>query len=232
MGKAVAVVLGAGSGARARHAINKVYLDLQGVPIIARAVRPFIEHPKVDETYVVAAPGELGMCAQVLRDAGRLVHGIIPGGATRHASEAGAVEYFAARIDSGDVEFVLIHDGARPIYNGASVTRLLDRARESGGAICGVPLQERLVTVTDHGASGWRSTEDLWCAQTPQVFRADLLLDAFRAAGDAGFVGTDTASTVERLGAPVEVVEGDPRNIKITFPEDVVLAASLVRASL
>lgn len=231
MGKAVAVVLGAGSGARARHAINKVYLDLRGVPIIARAVRPFIEHPEVDETYVVAAPGELGMCAQVLRDAGCLVHGIIPGGATRHASEAGAVEYFAARIESGDVEFVLIHDGARPIYNGGSVTRLLDRARESGGAICGVPLQERLVTVADHGASGWRSTDDLWCAQTPQVFRAGLLLDAFRAAGDAGFVGTDTASTVERLGAPVEVVEGDPRNIKITFPEDVVLAASLVRAS-
>lgn len=232
MGRAIAVVLGAGSGARARHALNKVYLDLGGVPIIARAVRPFIEHPLIDETYVVAAPGELGMCAQVLTDTGCVVDGILPGGPTRHASEAGAVEHFAARIESGDIEVILIHDGARPIYDGSSVDRLLDRARKAGGAICGVPLNEELVSVTDHGASGWRSTEDLWCAQTPQVFRATLLLDAFRAAKDADFVGTDTASTVERMGAPVEVVEGDPRNIKITFPEDVILAASLVRTPL
>jgi 2-C-methyl-D-erythritol 4-phosphate cytidylyltransferase len=232
MGRSIAVVLGAGSGARARHAINKVYLDLGGQPIIARAVRPFIEHPEVDETYVVAAPGELGMCAKVLADAECMVHGILPGGPTRHASECGAVEHFAARIENGDVELILIHDGARPIYDGASVSRLLDMARKSGGAICGVPLKEELVSVTDHGASGWRSTEALWCAQTPQVFKAALLLDAFRAAQDDGFVGTDTASTVERMGAPVEIVEGDPRNIKITFPEDVVLAASLVRTPL
>ncbi|MBA3350526.1 MAG: 2-C-methyl-D-erythritol 4-phosphate cytidylyltransferase [Actinobacteria bacterium] len=230
MGRTIAVVLGAGSGERARHAVNKVYLDLGGLPVIARAVRPFIEHRGVDETYVVAAPGELGLCAEVLSGAGCVVHGILPGGATRHASEAGAVEHFAPRIESGDVEFMLIHDGARPIYHGASVVALLDRAREAGGAICGVPLKEELVSVTDHGASGWRSTEDLWCAQTPQVFQAAILLEAFRAAKAAGFEGTDTASTVERMGVPVEIVEGDPRNIKITFPEDVVLAASLVRA--
>ncbi|MBA3629638.1 MAG: 2-C-methyl-D-erythritol 4-phosphate cytidylyltransferase [Actinobacteria bacterium] len=230
MGRTVAVVLGAGSGARARHAVNKVYLDLDGLPIIARAVRPFIAHPGVDETYVVAAPGELGTCAEVLGNAGCVVHGILPGGATRHASEAGAVEHFAARIESGDIELILIHDGARPIYQGASLGALLDRARKAGGAICGVPLKEELVSVTDHGVSGWRTTEDLWCAQTPQVFKAAILLDAFRAAKVAGFEGTDTASTVERMGLPVEVVQGDPRNIKITFPEDVVLAASLVRA--
>ncbi|MBA2272518.1 MAG: 2-C-methyl-D-erythritol 4-phosphate cytidylyltransferase [Actinobacteria bacterium] len=230
MGRTIAVVLGAGSGARARHAVNKVYLDLDGLPVIARAVRPFIDHPEVDETYVVAAPGELGACAGVLADAGCVVHGILPGGPSRHASEAGAVEHFADRIESGEIEIVLIHDGARPIYHGASLATLVDRARKGGGAICGVPLNEELVSVTDHGASGWRSTENLWCAQTPQVFQAAVLLEAFRAAKAAGFEGTDTASTVERMGVPVEVVEGDPRNIKITFPEDVVLAASLVRA--
>lgn len=230
MGRTIAVILGAGSGARARHAVNKVYLDLDGLPIIVRAVRPFVEHPDVDETYVVAAPGELGTCAEVLAKAGCVVHGILPGGPSRHASEAGAVEHFAARIESGEIEVILIHDGARPIYHGASVIALLDRARMAGGAICGVPLTEELVSVVDHGASRWRSTDDLWCAQTPQGFQATVLLDAFRAAKAAGFEGTDTASTVERMGVPVEVVEGDPRNIKITFPEDVVLAASLVRA--
>jgi 2-C-methyl-D-erythritol 4-phosphate cytidylyltransferase len=228
MGHISAVVLCAGSGVRVDHGVNKVYLELGGVPMLVRSVRPFVEHPLVDETFVVAASDETGLCADTLSEAGCAVDGVLIGGPTRHLSEATAVEHLAPRIESGEVELILIHDGARPIYDGGTLAALVGRARAAGGAIYGLPVNEEIVGVVDKTAAGWRTTEGLWRAQTPQAFRADLLLEAFRSARSDGFEGTDTAATVSRAGGRVEVVMGDPRNIKITFPEDLVLAEALV----
>ncbi|MBA3430621.1 MAG: 2-C-methyl-D-erythritol 4-phosphate cytidylyltransferase [Actinobacteria bacterium] len=227
MGTTVAIVLGAGSGVRANHGINKVYVGLAGTPIIVRSVRPFVDHPAVSETYVVAAPGEIELCTRTFVDAGCQVGGVLIGGPSRHMSEAIAVEHFAARILSGEVDVILVHDGARPIFDGGTLAPLVDRARAVGGAIYGLPVNEEIVGVVNGTAVGWRPNDGLWRAQTPQAFRADLLLTAFRRAKNDGFEGTDTAATVARAGGKVEVVMGDPRNIKITFPDDLVLADAL-----
>jgi 2-C-methyl-D-erythritol 4-phosphate cytidylyltransferase len=229
VGLTAAVILGAGSGLRAERTINKVYLDLLGLPAIARAARPFAAHPLVDEVVVVAANSEIDLCRHIIDDANIPVAAVIEGGDTRHDSEARALEYLAPRIDSDEVELVLMHDGARPLFDGRNLDLLLDQARNVGGAIFALPVDDYLLR-TKNGLGEVEIVDDrqLWAAQTPQAFRAGLLLDAFRKAGTDGFHGTDTAASVERIGGSVAVVTGDVRNFKITYPDDFVLAESLI----
>jgi 2-C-methyl-D-erythritol 4-phosphate cytidylyltransferase len=223
----VAIVLCAGAGARAGGSVNKVFVELAGRTILERAVRPFWEHPGVDEVVVVAAPGEIETVADTLRRAGIAALEIIPGGATRHRSESRAVEHLARRIESGEVDVVVIHDGARPLFEGAELDDLIAAARRSGGAISAVPVSDDLLIAPGDEAVGWVPGPGIWRALTPQVFRAELLLRAFRAAETDGFEGTDTASTVERINGRVEVVRGDPRNLKVTYPQDLAVAELL-----
>ncbi|HZA41214.1 MAG TPA: 2-C-methyl-D-erythritol 4-phosphate cytidylyltransferase [Actinomycetota bacterium] len=230
MSATVAVVLCAGAGARAGAAVNKVFLELAGRSILERSVRPFVEHPSVEAVYVVAAPDEIERVSDVLRRADLAVAGVVCGGATRHQSESNAVEHLAPRIEAGEVGIVMIHDGARPLFDGSGLDELIEAARRSGGAIPGLPVAGDLVRAADgREVARWVPRAGLWRALTPQVFRADLLLRAFRAAGADGFQGTDTASTVERIGGRVAVLRGDPGNLKVTYPEDLALAEHLLR---
>jgi len=214
-------------GARAGGSVNKVFLELAGRSILERAVRPFCDHSAVDEVYVVAAPDEIGMASEVLRRAGLDVAGVMAGGDTRYQSESNAVEHLAGRIEAGEVGMVIVHDGARPLFDGDGLDELITAARRSGGAICALPVTDDLVVSAGHEVDRWVPHGALWRALTPQVFQAGLLLEAFRAAGRDGFEGTDTASTVERIGGRVEVVPGDPRNLKVTYPEDLAIAEHL-----
>jgi len=227
MSATVAIVLCAGAGARAGGSVNKVFVEVVGRTILERAVRPFWEHPAVDEVVVVAAPDEIERVAEVLRRAGLDVEGVVAGGATRHRSESHAVEHLAPRIEAGEVGVVMVHDGARPLFDGAELGDLIAAARRSGGAICALPVNEDLITAAGNEVVGRVPGAGVWRALTPQVFRAELLLRAFRAAEADGFEGTDTAATVERAGGRVEVVRGDPRNLKVTYPEDLAIAEHL-----
>ncbi|MGH2750784.1 MAG: 2-C-methyl-D-erythritol 4-phosphate cytidylyltransferase [Actinomycetota bacterium] len=225
------MILGAGNGVRMGQAINKVYLEIEGLPIIVRAARPFALHRDINHLVIVAAEHEIDRCKRVFHSAGIKVNAVIAGGKTRHASETCALEYLAPKIQCGEVEFVLIHDGARPFFDGAMLNELLERARSSGGAICALPLEDDLTHLEGQFAESMVDHAGFWQAQTPQVFRAQLLLDAYRSAAAAEFEGTDTAASVERMGGTVEVIRGDVRNIKITQPDDLVLAESLIKAA-
>jgi 2-C-methyl-D-erythritol 4-phosphate cytidylyltransferase len=227
MSATVAVVLCAGAGARAGGPVNKVFLEVGGRTILERAVQPFCVHPSVDEVLVVAARAEIEAVSDVLRRAGLTVAGVIAGGATRHQSESSAVEHLAPRIEAGEIGVVVIHDGARPLFDGAGVDELIAAARRSGGAISALPVADDLIVAGGREAIGYVPRRGLWRALTPQVFQARLLLEAFRTAAREGSEGTDTASTVERAGGRVEVVRGDPRNLKVTYPEDLVMARHL-----
>jgi 2-C-methyl-D-erythritol 4-phosphate cytidylyltransferase len=228
MSSTVAVVLCAGAGTRVNHALNKVYLEIGGVTMAARSTLPFHNHPSIDEVLVVAAERETDVCRDIFSGAGILVADVVIGGPTRHASERNALDHLADRISSGEVEVVLIHDGARPLFDGADLDELVTRARRSGGAMYGLPLEEGLLFMSNGRVDGHRPRTGLWRALTPQAFRADLLLEAFRSAARDGFEGTDTASTFERAGGRIEMPSGSSKNLKITFPEDFVLAECLV----
>jgi 2-C-methyl-D-erythritol 4-phosphate cytidylyltransferase len=227
----VAVILAAGQGTRLGQPINKIFLPVNGKPIIVYAIEAFEHCSSIDEIIIVAAAGEEEQMNRLARHAqSKKVRRIIRGGATRHESELCALEDLRPHIDAGDVEIVLIHDGARPFISVTKVEQLISRAREADGAILAIPLQEeeRIAQVTgEHSVQRSFEGKLAWKAQTPQAFQASFLLKAYDLALRDQFYGTDTSASVERIGGRVALVEGDITNLKITSAEDLFLAERL-----
>lgn len=234
-GTACAVVLCAGQGARMGADRNKVFLPLAGRPILVRSIEACLRARAVGDVLLVAHPREVEQVRSLVAEY-RLhrVRGVIPGGATRHASEYCALNALRPAIVAGEVAIVLIHDGARPLVRPADITRLVAAARRGGGALLATPADpaETIVAVEAGGTvSALYSPDEVWRAQTPQAFEAATLLRAYDDAARTGYEGTDTASSLERLGVAVRVVQGSPRNIKITTPLDLARAEALLAGS-
>ncbi len=222
-GSAAVVILGAGSGSRLGVEVNKVLLPLGERPILAWSARDACALPSAGVVVIVARPGE-----EAAVEAALLPHldghrpRVIAGGASRHASEWQALQALAPDIEAGTIEVVAIHDGARPFAGPALFEAVLSAACSAGGAIPVVPLEG--VVRTD----GEPTPAGLVRVQTPQAFRAPALLDAYRSAAAEGFEGTDTASCLERYAAVrIAAVPGHAHNLKVTFAEDLALAARL-----
>jgi 2-C-methyl-D-erythritol 4-phosphate cytidylyltransferase len=230
----IAVVLAAGQGTRMGAAGNKVFLPLAGKPVLVHSLAVFERCAGISETLLVAHPDELTDCrALVERYQLGKVRAIIAGGATRHASEFCALNALRARIETGAVAVVLVHDAARPCVRVSDVTRLLRDARRVGGALLATPAlpDECLVIAAEDGmVTEWLAPQHLARAQTPQAFAALPLLAAYDAAAGDGFAGTDTAATYARAGHPVVVTPGSATNLKITTPGDLARAERALRA--
>ena len=214
---------------------NKILLPLLGKPLIAYTLAAFASATVVDEILLVAHPDEVAYFArEVIPDAGASkVSGVIAGGATRHQSEYCALEALRERIMAGEVGQVMIHDGARPL-----VTPAGDRSARGGRAgRRGRDPRHTHRCLRDPAGGASRRTvtlvaapEELARAQTPQAFNARLLLDAYDQARADGFEGTDTASSLERLGYAIRAVYGSDENIKVTTPDDLLRAEAILRA--
>lgn len=224
---AAVVIVAAGSGTRVGAAVNKVLLPLGDRPVLAWSVRDALAADDVRRIVVVIRPADRSAVADALApflDEAEVV--LVDGGETRHGSEWAALQHLAPAIEAGELDLVAIHDGARPLAGAALFGATLAAARDHGGAIPVVPAHGLLTTglvplVGEHGA-----------VQTPQAFRADLLLAAHRAAAESGFRGTDTAAVLtEHADVEIAAVPGTPANLKITFPEDVALAERLLSRS-
>lgn len=220
--RAAVVVLGAGSGTRVGAGRNKVLLEVGGVPLLARSLRTALQvagtvvltvNPADDVTRAIAP--HLSPDDEAL---------VVPGGATRHASEWAALQALAPRIEAGEIDVIAIHDGARPLASRELYDDVVAAARERGGAIPVVAIEGLLTT------DGAPAPAGLAGVQTPQAFRADTLLDAYRRAHADGFQGTDTAACLERYAPDLAVagVRSTPLNLKVTWPEDVALAEALL----
>ena len=234
-GATVAVILCAGQGTRMRADRNKVLLPLLGKPLIAHTLAAFARAASVDEILLVAHPDEVAYFArEVIPVAGTSkVSGVIAGGATRHQSEQCALETLRARITTGDIALVMIHDGARPLVTPAEIDQLAEVAREGAGVILVTPIaasETLLETRPDGAVTLVAAPEELARAQTPQAFDAGLLLAAYDQAGRDSFEGTDTASSLERLGHSIRAVYGSDENIKVTTPDDLLRAEAILRA--
>jgi 2-C-methyl-D-erythritol 4-phosphate cytidylyltransferase len=231
----VAVILCAGQGTRMRAGRNKVLLPLLGKPLIARTLTAFERAASVNEILLVAHADEVGYFArEVVPDAGASkVAGVIAGGATRHQSEQRALEELRERITAGEIALVMIHDGARPLVTPQEIDQLADVARNGAGAILVTPVgasETVLETRPDGAVALVEAQEELARAQTPQAFDACLLLTAYDLAHADGFEGTDTASSLERLGNTIHAVYGSDGNIKVTTPDDLLRAEAILRA--
>jgi 2-C-methyl-D-erythritol 4-phosphate cytidylyltransferase len=227
-----AILLAGGSGTRLGTGDNKAYLELAGHPLVAWSLAAFERCALIDDVVLVTRPEDDARARAAARAVGAdKLRAIVAGGATRHASEQAGLDAIAARIESGAVTLVAIHDAARPFVSDALLTRLLTTAAQRGGSVPGLPVDAPFLVRAGAGpqAATLVATASLRRMQTPQAFGAAQLLAAYRAAGAAGSHGVDTAETVERHGElTVVVVPGDPDNRKITYIDD--LGAATIRA--
>lgn len=224
--RTAAVVLAAGSGTRVGAGRNKVLLPLDGVPVLVHAVRTVLRVEGVHRVVLVVRPEERDLVrAAVAPHLGEHDLWVVDGGAERHDSEWRALRVLADDVDRGELEVVAIHDAARPLARPELWRTVIDTAAAHGGAL---PARPTNGVVRSDGSP----VPGLAAVQTPQAFRAPLLLAAYRAAEAAGFRGSDTAACLERHGPPdlrlVGVPTG-PDNLKVTFAEDLVLAEALLR---
>jgi 2-C-methyl-D-erythritol 4-phosphate cytidylyltransferase len=195
----------------------KQFRAVGGIPILLRAIRPFVSHPDVARVIVVLRPADLAAPPPWLAE--------LRGGTTPLEFVAGGAE----RTDSvraglaalpEDCRIVLVHDGARPFASAGVLDAVCAVARQGVGAVAGIPLTEIVETVP---------RERLWRAQTPQGFPRAMLERAYRhaASGGGGLSGTDDARLVEEIGEPVVMVPDTPRNIKVTTLDDLAVAECL-----
>ncbi len=236
----VAVILpAAGLGTRMGRAAaektgtsRKQFMLLEGSPILAHTVRKFAACERVREIVVAAPPADLEWAAEMLaREFPGRRSRVVEGGASRQHSVENALATLAP-----DTDLVAVHDAVRPFVDLETIGKVLDEAAETGAAIVGVvPVDtvKQVSRATGHARiRGTLQRDKLVLAQTPQVFRYDLLKRAFETAREDGFIGTDEASLVERLDVEVTVVLGSDRNIKITKPGDMSLARLFLQEEL
>jgi len=232
-GRAAAIVLAGGSGSRFGAPVNKVYLPLAGRPVVAWSLAVVAAHPQVGPVVLVAREDDLGAAHDAVRavpDAAAAARiEVTTGGASRQESELAGLRRLAERIADTRVDVVLVHDGARPLLTAELVDRVLAAARESGGAVPGL-ARDDLVAAGPDGAPTGPAPAGLVAVQTPQGFRAAPLLAAYEAAAREGFAGTDTESCVARFapGLAVRRVDGEGRNIKITYSHDLAVATAVL----
>lgn len=224
----LALIPAAGMGKRMGASINKQYLLLDGVPILARTLEVFQHSPLVDGIFVVIPQDEIPFCReQVVEKYGlSKVRSIVPGGAERQQSVLNGLR---AMEGAAEDDVVLIHDGVRPFVTEDIISRATAAARENDGALVAVPAKDTVKVVENGVITATPPRETLWLAQTPQAFRYGVIRAAHEIADAERFLGTDDSMLLERLGRPVRIVVGDYRNAKITTPEDMVLAEAFLK---
>lgn len=218
----VAVILGAGNGTRMGIDKSKMLLDISGKTVIERSVEAFLDLPQIDEIIVVCRECDVDEFSKLI-SAEKVSFAI--GGETRQQSVKNAVETIE------DCDYLIIHDGARPLVSQKTVINTLDTAIDCGAAATGVRVKDTIKVVDDSlmiTATPQRSS--LISIQTPQIFKFDLYKEALETAARQGRDYTDDCQLVENIGQKVYAVLGDYENIKITTKDDVLSAEAIIKA--
>lgn len=222
---AAVVIVAAGKGERFGNS-GKVLATLLGKPVLEYAIDAFQQSESISEIVLVAGE-HTEPAMQHLASAGnwtKITH-VVRGGASRQESTANGVNAV-----SMDADVILIHDGARPLIQSQQIEACVKSAREHGGAIVATPVTDTIKRVRDEQIESTIDRSDLWAAQTPQGFRAEVLRRMMRDAALSSKLVTDEASLAELSGQSVRIVPGDASNLKITHPIDIIVAEALLRA--
>lgn len=226
--RSIALIPAAGMGKRMGASINKQYLQLDGMPIVARTISVFEKSPLIDAIYLVIPAEEISYCREHVVDAYKFnkVAAIIPGGTERQNSVMNGLQALREYVSDDDV--IVIHDGVRPLVSERMLRESIATAALHDGALVAVPVKDTIKTVANAIVTGTPNRNILWQAQTPQSFRFSKIFAAHQAAEADCFIGTDDASLIERIGGQVHIVSGTYCNIKITTPEDLLLAEAFL----
>lgn len=219
-----AVVLAAGSSSRMGS--DKMLMSLGGIPVLARTLLAFEHSGDINDIIVVTRDENVEKIAELCaRFKVSKVKKVIAGGNTRMESALAGVSEAGNKAD-----YIAIHDGARPFVTGALIKRTLAEAQKSYAAIPVVKSVNTLKSVDESGAVlGTLDRNTVMCAQTPQIFEADLIRGALTNAVTKGVSVTDDSAALEALGIKTQTVEGDDINLKITTRLDMVIAAAILK---
>jgi len=224
--KVAAIIPAAGSGLRMGLPSPKQFFELERVPILVHTLRVFQEVEAVGSIIVVVPQDDCTRAEELVRsyDLSK-VYRVIAGGRKRWDSVRLGLEALP-----DEVELVLVHDGVRPFVPVAVINNCLQEAEKSGAAMAAIPVKDTLKSVSSRNViEKTISRAGVWQAQTPQAATKTLLKKAYAlAAAQNDFTATDEAGLLELLGHPVKVVQGSERNIKITRPEDLILAKAIL----
>ena len=233
-----AIILSAGKGERMNSGIPKQYLMLGEYPVLYYSLKRFEDCPFVDEIILVAGSEDLSFCREQItgRYGFRKVTAVIPGGAQRYDSVWEGLKTVACRrrLYDSATEIVLIHDGARPLIDNTSIERSITCTRRYGACATGMPVKDTIKQCMPDGkVLNTPDRASLWQVQTPQTFDFNLVYDADARLMESGKTGqlhvTDDAMVVEEMtGHPVYMTEGSYANLKITTPEDLLIAEKLL----
>lgn len=226
--RATAVIVAAGEGSRIGGTVAKPYLSIAGRPLILHTLDRFASARTLASIVLVVAEHHLERCEAMVRadPSSRALRCILqPGGASRQESVSRGLGRVAA-----DCDLVVIHDGARPFVSPSLIDRCVSAAQEKGAVVVGLPARDTIKIVSEtREIQSTLERAALWEIQTPQAFRRDVIVKAHQWARDQGIYATDDATLVERLGTPVYVLDGERTNIKVTVPEDLLFAETLIR---
>jgi 2-C-methyl-D-erythritol 4-phosphate cytidylyltransferase len=222
MMKTEAVIVSAGKGLRFMVGKKKQFLLLADKPVLAHTLNKFEACPLVHAIHLVVSEEDMDYCLKEIVEKYRYrkILQVVPGGERRQESVKNGIDAL-----SKDADIVVIHDGVRPLVTKEMIEESVRSAIEYQAVVVAMPVKDTIKMVSpDKKVLKTLDRESLWQVQTPQTFRAGLIREAFYRATEDGFVGTDDASLVERLGVKVHVLPGSYTNIKITTPDDLILA--------
>jgi len=227
-----ALIPAAGSGSRMGNELPKQYLPLADKPMIFHALRRLCGSSRLRGVFVILAPEDGEWAKHDWSEFSDKLMVIHCGGGTRAQSVLNGLDAARGTSPIGDDDWVLVHDAARPCLSENQLDRLMDElADDEVGGLLAVPVADTLKRSDDSSrVERTEPREHLWQAQTPQMFRYKLLVEALGMAG--GTAMTDDAGAVEALGLHPKLVLSDARNLKVTYPQDLVLAELILRNSL
>lgn len=224
-----ALIPAAGMGKRMGASINKQYLQLAGKPIVAHTLEVFQKCPFINGIILVIPDDEIPYCRREVVEKYHLtkVLTIVAGGTERQYSVRNGLIELQNHATADDI--VLIHDGVRPFIDERILQKTITMAATGIGALVAVQTKDTIKIVEDGTVVSTPERSGLWQAQTPQAFPFEQIFHAHNLAAHEAFLGTDDCSLVERCGGTVRIVPGSYRNIKITTPEDLVLAEAFLK---
>ncbi|MBB5181758.1 2-C-methyl-D-erythritol 4-phosphate cytidylyltransferase [Planomicrobium koreense] len=219
------VLPAAGSGKRMKADKNKLLLELFGKPIFVYTLEVFQNDPACDAIWLAIKEEERGVIESYVAKYGiTKVKGYAQGGMERQDSVRACLEAIPP------CGVVLVHDAARPFIASRVIASLVEEAAHKGAAIAAVPVKDTIKKAAGGIITETVDRNQLWMIQTPQAFTYELLLKAAQSANEAGFIGTDEAMLVERIGHPVHIVESTYENVKMTTPEDLIYGKAILES--
>ncbi len=225
--KVEALIVAAGKGIRFGEGRKKQFQLLLGKPLLSHTLDKFESSPSIKSILLVVSQEDMTYCLDevVEKYNYKKISQIIPGGKHRQDSVKNGIDYL-----SKDTDIVVIHDGVRPFVTIEMIEESIQYGGRFGAVVFGVPVKDTVKMIDkDRIVVKTLDRESTWLIQTPQTFHVNIIRRAYQKAQEDGFLGTDDASLVERLGIKIHVLPGSNMNLKITTPEDLALADFFLR---